>query len=35
MYGWRLPTGKIYLFFKTIKKIEIADLALTIKNFYD
>ena len=35
-HAWlEIAHGKIYLFFKTIKNIEIADLALTIKSFYD
>ena len=33
MHGWRLPPRKIYLSFKTMKNIEIADPVLTMIGF--
>ena len=35
MHGWRLPPGKICLFFKTLKNFKIADPVLTMNSFYD
>ena len=35
MHGWRLPPGKIYLSFKTMNDIKIADPVLTMNSFYD
>ena len=35
MHGWRLSPGKIYLPFKKIKNIKIADPVLTMNGFYD
>ena len=35
MHGWRLPPGKIYLPFKTMKNTKIADLFLSMNSSYD
>ena len=35
MYDWRLPPEKIYLSFKTMKNIKIADPVFTMNSFFD
>ena len=35
MHGWRLPPGKNYLSFKTMKNTKDADPVLTTNSFYN
>ena len=35
MHGWRLPLGKIYLPFKTMKNKKIADVVLSMNSSYE